>query len=48
LVKPIQSGLLDTGLSIAMEADFCMEALREAAARWGAPQIGCQPSENYV
>ena len=22
-----------------MEADFCVEALREAAARWGAPQI---------
>ncbi len=22
-----------------MEADFCVEALREAAARWGAPEI---------
>lgn len=22
-----------------MEADFCVDALREAAARWGAPQI---------
>ena len=26
-------------LSITMEADFCVEALREAAARWGAPEI---------
>jgi putative transposase len=26
-------------VSITMEADFCVEALREAAARWGAPQI---------
>jgi putative transposase len=25
--------------SITMEADFCVEALREAAARWGAPEI---------
>jgi putative transposase len=26
-------------LSITMEADFCVEALREAAARYGTPQI---------
>ena len=26
-------------VSITMECDFCVEALREAAARWGAPQI---------
>ena len=26
-------------VSITMEADFCAEALREAAARWGAPKI---------
>ncbi|HET7089944.1 MAG TPA: IS3 family transposase [Anaerolineae bacterium] len=26
-------------VSITMEAEFCVEALREAAARWGAPQI---------
>jgi len=26
-------------VSITMEADFCVEALREAVARWGAPQI---------
>ena len=26
-------------VSITMEADFCVDALREAAARWGAPQI---------
>jgi putative transposase len=26
-------------VSITMEADFCVEALGEAAARWGAPQI---------
>lgn len=26
-------------VSITMEADFCVEALREAAARWGTPQI---------
>ena len=26
-------------VSITMEADFCVEALREAAARWGAPDI---------
>ena len=26
-------------VSITMEADFCVEALREAAARWGAPKI---------
>jgi putative transposase len=26
-------------VSITMEADFCVEALREAAARWGSPQI---------
>jgi putative transposase len=26
-------------VSITMEADFCVEALREAAARWGAPEI---------
>jgi len=26
-------------VSITMEVDFCVEALREAAARWGAPQI---------
>ena len=25
--------------SITMEADFCVEALNEAVARWGAPQI---------
>jgi hypothetical protein len=25
--------------SIAMEADFCVEALREAAALWGAPEF---------
>ena len=26
-------------VSITMEADFCVEALREAAARWGSPEI---------
>jgi putative transposase len=26
-------------VSITMEADFCVEALREAAARWGLPEI---------
>jgi putative transposase len=26
-------------VSITMEADFCVEALQEAAARWGAPEI---------
>jgi putative transposase len=26
-------------VSITMEAEFCVEALREAAARWGSPQI---------
>lgn len=26
-------------VSITMEADFCVEALREAAGRWGAPEI---------
>lgn len=26
-------------VSITMEADFCVEVLREAAARWGAPEI---------
>jgi putative transposase len=26
-------------VSITMEAEFCVEALREAAARWGAPEI---------
>jgi putative transposase len=26
-------------VSITMEADFCVEALRDAAARWGAPEI---------
>jgi putative transposase len=26
-------------VSITMEADFCVEALREAAARYGAPEI---------
>ena len=26
-------------VSITMAADFCVEALREAAARWGAPEI---------
>lgn len=26
-------------VSITMEADFCVEALQEATARWGAPQI---------
>ena len=26
-------------VSITMEADFCVEALREAAARWGTPEI---------
>lgn len=26
-------------VSITMEADFCVDALREAAARWGAPGI---------
>ena len=26
-------------VAITMEADFCVEALREAAARWGAPEI---------
>ena len=26
-------------VSITMEADFCVEALNEAVARWGAPQI---------
>ncbi|WP_443083638.1 IS3 family transposase [Variovorax sp. WDL1] len=26
-------------VSITMEADFCVEALREAATRWGAPEI---------
>ena len=26
-------------VSITMEADFCVEALREATARWGAPEI---------
>jgi putative transposase len=26
-------------VSITMEVDFCVEALREAAARWGAPEI---------
>ncbi|TXC62100.1 IS3 family transposase [Piscinibacter aquaticus] len=26
-------------VSITMEADFCVEALREAVARWGAPEI---------
>ena len=26
-------------VSITMEADFCVDALREAAARWGAPEI---------
>ncbi len=26
-------------VSITMEADFCVEALRETAARWGAPEI---------
>jgi putative transposase len=26
-------------VSITMEADFCVEALREAAARWGPPEI---------
>jgi putative transposase len=26
-------------VSITMEADFCVEALREAAARWGSPDI---------
>ena len=26
-------------VSITMEVDFCVEALQEAAARWGAPEI---------
>jgi hypothetical protein len=26
-------------VSITMEADFCVQALREAATRWGAPEI---------
>ena len=26
-------------VSITMEADFCVEVLRDAAARWGAPEI---------
>ncbi len=26
-------------VSITMDADFCVQALREAAARWGAPEI---------
>jgi putative transposase len=26
-------------VSITMEADFCVDALREAAARWGSPEI---------
>jgi putative transposase len=26
-------------VSITMESDFCVEALREATARWGAPEI---------
>jgi putative transposase len=26
-------------VSITMEAEFCVEALREAAARWGSPEI---------
>jgi putative transposase len=26
-------------VSITMEADFCVEALREAAVRWGSPEI---------
>jgi transposase InsO family protein len=26
-------------VSITMEADFCVEALQEAATRWGAPEI---------
>lgn len=26
-------------VSITMEADFCVEALRDAAARWGSPEI---------
>ena len=26
-------------VSITMEADFCVDALREAAARWGTPEI---------
>src|SRR3981081_1068895 len=26
-------------VSITIEADFCVEALQEAAARWGAPEI---------
>ena len=31
--------VLSSRVSITMEADFCVEALREAAARWGAPEI---------
>ena len=31
--------LLAHRVSFTMEADFCVEALREAAARWGVPQI---------
>lgn len=31
--------VLTQRVSITMEADFCVEALREAAARWGAPSV---------
>ena len=31
--------VLAHGVSITMESDFCVQALREAAARWGAPEI---------
>jgi putative transposase len=31
--------MLTHRVSITMEADFCVEALREAAARWGVPKI---------
>ena len=33
-------------VSITMEADFCVEALREAAARYGAPEIVNTDQEN--
>ena len=31
--------VLSHRVSITMEADFCVQALREAVQRWGAPQI---------
>lgn len=34
-----QRPVLSSRVSITMEADFCVEALREAAARYGAPEI---------